>query len=30
MEKYQDLKKREQKIVETEKCRNCPSSDMGS
>ena len=27
VEKYQDLKKRDQKIVEIEKCRNCPCSD---
>ena len=29
VEKYQDLKKRDQKIVEIEKCRNCPCSDRG-
>ena len=29
MEKYQDLKKRDQKIVKTKKFRNCPSSHRG-
>ena len=29
MEKYQDLKKRDQKIVKIEKFRNCPSSHRG-
>ena len=29
VEKYQDLKKRDQKIVEIEKCRTCPCSDRG-